>query len=407
MMRIVYGGLTLFLILALLLWFFGCAKKGLVTEEFPPDFYRVPDKTQDIDVGENPTFIVYGDNRPGWRAQEKFVHHRNWKTWKMLIFPFYQLYWLGNGIVGGVNRLRAVPDYGASERRMVRDAMLAVVERSDVDFIINTGDMPYDGRYPHHWGAFLQENKVERDLLTALPFLPVIGNHEHANDPRYGSRNFQAIFDTPPFYVLDFPDVALFVIDSNLILDQYEDIDRSKQEALFREWFVSGNPQQPAWLERELGERTQRFKIVAMHHPPISFGKHHIDWREPNWGGNLQQKRRELLRLLGQNGVQLVVCGHEHYYEHSFLPDSKLHIVVSGGGGVPLRDLPSQPKIQQMLNTYRSEGLTAQLVKQAQEYHYCLITVDGAKLVIRALAVSRNEPARLIEEFAITGEDRD
>ena len=199
----------LLMILGFLAVSMGYRQKGLITEKYPHEFYHVPKLLPDGPILENPKFIIYGDSRPGWRIREKFLRRENWLTWKMVLFPFYEVYWLGNGIVGGLNRLRNVPDYGIREHRMVRDAVYEQGKRSNVDFILHGGDMPTDGRRPSHWAMFLKENKIERPLVLDFPFLPVTGNHEKANDPTYGLPNYEAVFDYPQFYVLDFPDAAI------------------------------------------------------------------------------------------------------------------------------------------------------------------------------------------------------
>jgi len=384
-------------------------RKGLVTEKYSSDFYSVPKLFPDEPMEKNPRFIIYGDTRIGWRVQEKFLKKRNWLTWKMLIFPFYEVYWLGNGAVGGINYLRNSPDYGIREHRMVRDAIYEEGKRSKVDFIFHGGDMPTNGRVPSHWGTFLKENKIDRPLVLDFPFLPVTGNHERANDETYGRPNYEAIFDYPSFYVLDFPDAAVFVVDSDVILDQYQFIDDDRQDALFQEWFVSGeNSEQAAWLERELASRNQRFKIVVMHHPPVSFAKHHIDWVKPEWGRDLQNKRQQLFRLFHEQEVQLVFSSHEHLYEHSvvrYSSDSEhvIHVVVSGGGGVPLRSGSDDQKVKQFIQNYRAEGLDVVLLKQEEIYHYCLVDIAADKITIQVLEVTGDteEPLRLAEKIEI------
>ena len=151
--------LCIFLISIFLVSSFGCEKKGLITEKYHSDFYRVPKLLTDSSMEKNPRFIIYGDSQFGWRIKEKFLKRENWLTWKMLIFPFYEVYWLGNGAIGGVNRLRHVPDYGGRERRMVRYAIYTEAKQSEVDFIFHIGDMPDDGRRPSDWAMFLNENK--------------------------------------------------------------------------------------------------------------------------------------------------------------------------------------------------------------------------------------------------------
>ena len=85
----------------------------------------------------------------------------------MFIFPFYQLYLVGNGIVGGINYLRHEPDYGHRERRFVRDIVYAEAKRANVGFILNAGDITAnDGRRPSHWATFLRENRVENNWFN-------------------------------------------------------------------------------------------------------------------------------------------------------------------------------------------------------------------------------------------------
>jgi len=362
-------------------------------------------------MDKNPRFIVCGDIQQGWRIKQKFLNKENWLTWKMLIFPFYELYWLGNGFVGGVNWLRKVPDYGKKERRMIRNAVYEYTKQSEIDFMFIVGDMVADGRRPKHWEMFLKENKIEQPLLLNLPFLPVIGNHEKANEPTYGFPNYQAIFSYPRFYVLDFPDAALFVVDSNIIIDQYEFIDDKQQDELFEKWFVSENPEKPAWLERELASRQQPFKIVLMHHPPISFGKHYSDWNNSSFGNELKQKRKLLLNLFHKYGVQLVFCGHEHIYEHNILENesdksknaSEIHFIVCGSAGAPLRSLNDRFEIERFLKDYRDEGYNVISVKQRRIYNYCILETSSDKITIQVIEVTEDniQPKRLVEEIVV------
>ncbi len=424
---------SLFLVFGLLAINIGCAQKGLVAEKYSSDFYRVPKLLPDEPMDKNPKFIVYGDSKPGWRVNEKFLKKKNWLTWKMLLFPFYEVYWLGNGLAGGINWLQHTPDYGIQGCWMVRDAIYAEAKRSKIDFILNMGDMIGDGRRPSHWAKFLRENKIERPLVSDFPFLPVVGNHEKVNDPIYGLPNYEAIFEYPQFYVLDFPDAALFVVDSNIIIDQYQFIDDDEQDALFEKWFVSAEDSdlcfsastalrknkslQPAWLEQELASRNQSFKIVVMHHPLASLGKHYSDWTKPSSGRNLQKKRQQLIKLFYEQGVQLVLHGHEHLYEHTILrsrgqsPDPTygnqtehgIHFIVNGSGCAPLRSPSDAQKIELCCQNYRAEGFDVLLVKQKEIYHYSLVDIAPDKITIQILEVTGDatHPIRLVEEIII------
>lgn len=389
---------------------FNCATKGLVSEKYPEEFYHIPKQINPNESQDkNPTFIIYGDNRPGWRIEEFFLRKETWLNWKMFIFPFYELYCLGNGIVGSVNWLRRIPDYGKKERLWVRDAIYDEAKRSDIDFIINGGDMPTDGRYPAHWKTFINENKIDHPLVTDFAFVPVLGNHEHANDETYGLPNYKAIFDYSQFFVLDFPDASFFILDSDLIIDQYQDVEDDEQDRLFEKWFV-GNAE-PSWLERELLKRDKAFKIIIMHHPPISFGKHHNDWSNTSWGRNLMAKREALLQLFYKHNIQLVLCSHDHFYQHNMLrmKDKNgnnpldTHFIVTGGGGVPLRELSDDETIKQFHQNYEQAGLDVQLIKQEKIYHYCQINVEQQEISIKVQEVigNKDNPTRLAEQIRI------
>ncbi len=398
------------IIIILLFINFNCATHGLISEKYPKEFYHVPKQINPDEVQDkNPSFIIYGDSRPGWRIEELFLRKETWLNWKMFMFPFYQLYCVGNGIVGSFNWLRRVPDYGKKERLWVRDTIYNEAKRSNIDFIINCGDMPTDGRYSAHWATFINENKIDLPLVTEFAFVPVIGNHEHANDQFYGLPNFNSIFDYPQFFVLDFPDASLFILDSDLIIDQYQDTEDDEQDRLFEKWFVGNG--EPGWLERELMKRDNTFKIIIMHHPPISFGKHHKDWSNPSWSRNLIAKRDALLQLFHQHNIKLVLCSHDHFYQHNVvrMQDNDkqelhdIHFIITGGGGVPLRELSDDETIKQYYQNYEQAGLDFRLIKQEKIYHYCQVDAGQNEISIKVWEVTGNidVPTRLVEEIRI------
>ena len=385
-----------------------CARIGLVAKKYHEDFYKIPKLFPDIQGTENATFIVYSDNQAGWRVKEKFLNGSNWTNWKMVLVPFYQLYLLGNGIVGFTNWLRHVPDYGVKERLTVRDAIYLEVKQSGVDFILNIGDIvTHDGRRPSHWVTFLKENKVEHPLLREIPYLPVIGNHEHANDTTYGLSNFQAVFDYPRFYVVEFTHGILIVVDSNFIIDQNQYIEDDEQDELFKRWFVSGDEnKEPSWLERQLLLYEKPFKMIAMHNPPISYGKHHSDWLKQSNGKDLLGKRRQLFELFEKHGVQVVFSGHDHLYQHSILnynDDKQIHFIVGGGGGTPLRGEPDREAQMSVQQHFIDEGLDISYEKQAMIYHYYLVQVNSGEIEIKVVEVTMEKEhlTRLVDEIRI------
>jgi hypothetical protein len=68
------------------------------------------------------------------------------------------------------------------------------------------------------------------------------------------------------------------------------------------------------WLQNDLAATTQEWIIAYFHHPPYSKGSHDSD-RE--W--ELIQMRTNVVPVLEAAGVDLVLCGHSHSYERSYL----------------------------------------------------------------------------------------
>jgi hypothetical protein len=388
-----------------------CSPKGRIEEKFPREYYEVPKRFPDDRIDKNPRFIVYGDNRPGWRGKEVVANKETWATWKHLYLPIvYQLYILGSGLVGGVNYLIWNPDYGDTEARMVRDGIYEHGQNESIDFIVNTGDIANDGRRPNDWKHFLDQNKVDVPLVIDYPYLPVPGNHDMAVDTVYGAPNYAAVFSYPLFYVFECPDADLFIVESDFLVDYTDDVDNDRQDELYREWFISGDPANPAWLERKLAASKKMFKIVFMHHPPIAFSEHHDNWERPEYGNTLVEKRSEPIELFARQGVQMVFSGHQHNYERSSLPyahgdgrEASIQFIITGGGGSPQRALPKQETIDKYMASYAAAGLDVVRHVQEKIYHYCVVDVQPDSVSVRVIQTSKSEETdgRIVDEFVI------
>jgi 3',5'-cyclic AMP phosphodiesterase CpdA len=71
---------------------------------------------------------------------------------------------------------------------------------------------------------------------------------------------------------------------------------------------------QVTWLKQDLAANTKKWTIVYWHHPPYTMGSHNSDTET-----ELIKIRENLLRILERYGVDLVMCGHSHNYERSYL----------------------------------------------------------------------------------------
>ena len=71
-----------------------------------------------------------------------------------------------------------------------------------------------------------------------------------------------------------------------------------------------------AWLENDLASTSKEWIIAFWHFPPYSKGSHDSDAN-----GALVRMRKFAAPLLESYGVDLVLSGHSHSYERSFLID--------------------------------------------------------------------------------------
>lgn len=94
-----------------------------------------------------------------------------------------------------------------------------------------------------------------------------------------------------------------------------------------------------SWLANDLAATTQQWIIVYFHHPPYTKGTHNSDTET-----DLIQVRQNITPILESYGVDLVLSGHSHVYERSFLVQGHTGMsgtftndnLVVGGSGDPL-----------------------------------------------------------------------
>ncbi len=388
-----------------------CSHEGLVTEKVDPSLYELRIFSSDSTLGSNTKFIVYGDHRPGWRLYERFIQESNWKTRRWIIFPVHLPVLLGNGFWGMINYFRYVPDYGNAERRLVLSEIYNETLTQNIEFVAHTGDIVQNGNHPLQWDKFLRETKIEIPLLNALPFYPVPGNHDQANNKNYGAHNYDAVFPGARFYVKRLPNAVLIFLDTSILHDKDNNLGSyAVRDSLFREYYVSSEKNsKKSWLERQLTDAAGKFKIIVMHHPPFSFGHHSGAWDKDGADSETYRWRDELLTLLKNEEVELILAGHEHYYEHSLLSyvhngnDKQMNIVITGGGGTPLRELSSLEEVENIGSRFRSQGHTVEMISRSESYNYCIVELRDDKIFIQVKKVHTDEKrgAELIDEIVI------
>ena len=228
--------------------------------------------------------------------------------------------------VGSRSKLRAwvVGDSGTGGQAQanVRDAMLAQIGQHFPDLYLHMGDMAYDtGTYDEFTDNFYAPYAT---ILQRVPVWPTLGNHEGGSSdsgtqsgPYYGGYVLPTAGEaggvpsgTEAYYAFDHANVHFVVLDSH---DSPRD---------------PGGPML-TWLQSDLAATDQEWVIAYWHHPPYTKGSHDSDTE-----GRLVDMRENALPILEAGGVDLVLGGHSHIYERTFLLDGAYGTPSVAGAGV-------------------------------------------------------------------------
>ncbi len=196
-----------------------------------------------------------------------------------------------------------------SSGRAVRDAYLNFSSTRETDLWLMLGDNAYaDGTDEQYQTAVFDKHPV---TLRQAPLWSTLGNHDgHSASSADQSGPYYDIFSLPTqgegggvpsyteaYYSFDYANVHFICLDSF-------DSDRTPDGPMMR------------WLENDLASTRQHWIVAFWHHPPYTKGTHDSDTE-----GSLIDMREYALPMLEDYGVDLVLTGHSHVYERSFLLD--------------------------------------------------------------------------------------
>ncbi|MBT8079144.1 MAG: metallophosphoesterase [Gammaproteobacteria bacterium] len=208
-------------------------------------------------------------------------------------------------------RIWVVGDSGTADAnaRAVRDAYLGYSMAQPADLWLMLGDNAYeDGTDAEYQAAVFDTYPT---ILRNTPLWPTLGNHDGKSadsateqGPYYDiftlPRNAEAgglASGTEAYFSFDYANIHFITLDSY-------DTDTSVGGAML------------TWLENDLAATSQDWLIAFWHHPPYTKGSHDSDSE-----GKLIDMRERVLPILESYGVDLVLSGHSHSYERSFLID--------------------------------------------------------------------------------------
>jgi len=212
-------------------------------------------------------------------------------------------------------RFWAIGDFGNGSQKQhdVRDAYQQFLENTNyplrrTDLWLMLGDNAYDTG---------SDGEYQRGVFDAYPSLlrqsvawPTIGNHDVDSNGEIEQYPYLEIFHLPRngeaggvasgterYYSFDYANIHFVCLDAT-------SSDRS-----------AGAPML-TWLEQDLMATDKDWIVAFWHQPPYTMGTHHSDF-----GVDLIQMRQNAVPILERYGVDLVLCGHSHVYERSFLLD--------------------------------------------------------------------------------------
>lgn len=206
---------------------------------------------------------------------------------------------------------------GNSDQRAVRDAYLNyMVGQPHPEGLIMLGDNAYDFGLDGQYQDALFNNMYE-DIVSNTVMWPTPGNHDYYGGADASSQTgaYYDIFRLPAageaggypsgteaYYSWNYGNIHFVSLDSY-------DSPRDSAGAM-------GN-----WLKLDLQQNQQEWTIVYWHHAPYTKGSHDSDNPFPWLNGELVDMREQILPVIERYGVDLVLCGHSHSYERSYLMD--------------------------------------------------------------------------------------
>ena len=158
-------------------------------------------------------------------------------------------------------------------------------------------------------------------IFPYMPFFPTPGNHDYGSmsgynllTPTFHTNHSGAYYDvisvpengeigglpsgTEAFYSYNYANIHYVSLNSEVQNTN------------------SRNSQMENWLTQDLAQNNQDWTIVYFHQPPYTKGSHDSD---DFWEIFMRGMRKNILPILDAGNVDLVLCGHSHNYERSYL----------------------------------------------------------------------------------------
>ena len=291
-------------------------------------------------------------------------------------------------------------DNGESGRfSATADAMAS--EQSDVDFVVSTGDMPWNDK-PGDWWSFFDKG---RNLFATKVVMPSLGNHDTpgvGSSPNHESFNYY--FQHPgkksakSHYRYDVGPVAFFAMNS----------ERTRE--------LTSTGEQTMWLRGQLAERSRyrnnevrdQWTFAYWHIAPFNAGSRH--WRQ-------QFDLRSPLTFFGTQ-VDWHFSGHEHLYqrmkpigfsgrsftlrpEYGTQPNQGVgYIVVPSGGAVPEANLVTVKDNRAIREAVAFPAIDPDQNSTQPFNGYTRVDINGSAISVKTFGMDRDGRSVAVDGIA-------
>jgi acid phosphatase type 7 len=230
------------------------------------------------------------------------------------------------------------------------------------DAMLLLGDNAYNsGTETEYTNSFF--TPLGNSILKTHKLYPSPGNHDYyvstqtdRNTPYY--QNFTmpkngelggVASGTESFYSFNVGDVHF------LSLDSY-----GEEAGATRLYDTLGA--QVTWIKNDLAANTKKWTIAYWHHPPYTMGSHNSDTE-----ADLAAMRENFIRILERNGVDMILCGHSHDYERSFLLKEYY------------KQLPADPQVNEVNFNVATHAVNNSSGKYNATANSCAYTTNSGK----------------------------
>jgi|GEM_PF-1116007 len=229
-------------------------------------------------IGTPSGYVIGGDNDHYFKTSPNVGDEDNYRFWVL-------------GDCGTAN----------SNQRAVRDAYYNFNGNTHTDGILMLGDNAYNDGTDNEYQNAIFQNMYE-DKLKNTVMWSTRGNHERNADVYYDIYDFPTNGEaggmasgSEAYYSFDYGNIHIISLDSYIS-------DRSSNGGML------------TWLENDLASTTQKWIVAIWHHPPYSKGSHDSDTE-----ARMVEMRQNAVPILEGYGVDLILSGHSHSYERSYL----------------------------------------------------------------------------------------